>query len=236
MYIILVNQQKKNTALVLFTRTFQEERLVKDVFAFHKRSERFYNLLIERVRSQASYANTDFFVLKSTDQIGNSFSARLKHAFELFFQQGYHNVILVGNDSPSLSSGDLRKAEKALKSNNLVVGPTRKGGVYLIGMQREYFYTSDIFSHISWQTNTVYKDFLKFFGQSIVSLRVQRDLNSLEDFRSFIGLFSTYTFLKNIWAVFDHTVLVIRDVIKTGDSGRNSFHGLRAPPTIFLLQ
>jgi rSAM/selenodomain-associated transferase 1 len=65
-------------------------------------------------------------------QTGNGLAAALTAVFEHFAVDG-RRVVAFNSDSPHLPLSTLQQAFEALTSCDLVVGPTRDGGYYLVG-------------------------------------------------------------------------------------------------------
>lgn len=62
--------------------------------------------------------------------------ARLRAAFSAAFDEGADHVVVVGTDHPTLPPDYVERAFAALPDADLVLGPTRDGGYYLIGLRR----------------------------------------------------------------------------------------------------
>jgi rSAM/selenodomain-associated transferase 1 len=56
--------------------------------------------------------------------------------FENSFYEGFGSVIIVGSDCPEISAEILKHAFVYLQDHDLVLGPAKDGGYYLIGMNR----------------------------------------------------------------------------------------------------
>jgi len=78
--------------------------------------------------------------------------ARMAQAFNEAFSAGIGRVIIVGTDIPGLTGGLLKSAFEALMENDLVLGPAKDGGYYLIGLRRAI---SQLFGEIRWGTGEV---------------------------------------------------------------------------------
>jgi hypothetical protein len=61
---------------------------------------------------------------------------RLARAFRRLGAEGGRAVV-IGSDSPTLDPGRIRAAFERLDASDLVLGPARDGGCYLIGVHRE---------------------------------------------------------------------------------------------------
>ncbi len=77
---------------------------------------------------------------------------RMLYAFECAFCSGAKRVIIIGTDCPDLSSGLIQKAFTALLDHDLVLGPAKDGGYYLIGLQQPIL---QLFTGIPWGTGEV---------------------------------------------------------------------------------
>ncbi len=101
-------------------------------------------------------------------------------------------TILVGSDLPSLGRVDLIKAIEALKEHEIVLGPSRDGGYWLIGLSKKLVKPVPIwpFSGISWGTNKVLKQTIQRAEKERVSyvlLREQNDIDQIEDLAPWNG-------------------------------------------------
>ncbi len=95
-------------------------------------------------------------------------------------------TILIGTDIPTLSKRDLMEALKALKTNEIVIGPANDGGYWLLGLSGRLVkpVATWPFCGIPWGTENVLSKTLKeanLAGASYCLLRKQRDIDYLED-------------------------------------------------------
>jgi len=68
-------------------------------------------------------------------QEGGGLGERMQRGVEATLAEGYHRVLLMGSDHPTLPLSFLREAGRALQGPNaLCIGPTEDGGFYLLGM------------------------------------------------------------------------------------------------------
>lgn len=107
----------------------------------------------------ASWLGPDFSYRPQCDgDLGN----RMTHAFRDAFETGARKAVIVGSDIPGLSAAILQRAFSALNDNDLVLGPARDGGYYLIGLRHRIFKHAipDLFAEIHWGTDTVLGDTL----------------------------------------------------------------------------
>ncbi len=91
------------------------------------------------------------------EQVGADLGERMAFAFRQAFSQGFQRVVLVGADCPAVNTGILAQAFQELHDKDLVLGPTKDGGYYLIGLTRA---NPALFTDISWGSD-------KVFGQTM---------------------------------------------------------------------
>ncbi len=84
-------------------------------------------------------------------QSGITFGERFTNSIQKAFDQGYDQVITIGNDTPELSAAHILEAHHRLKANQLVLGPSTDGGFYLMGLCRSHFDRAK-FEALPWQT------------------------------------------------------------------------------------
>lgn len=77
---------------------------------------------------------------------------RMTSAFHESFQTGMKQIVLIGTDCPELNAKLIAQAFEELIQHDLVLGPARDGGYYLIGLNR---FISELFTGISWSTAEV---------------------------------------------------------------------------------
>lgn len=90
--------------------------------------------------------------LRPVPQGEGDLGRRMDLAFTQSFQQGMRRVVLIGTDCPGIRPDHLARAFKALRSEDVVIGPARDGGYYLIGLNRP---VPELFDGIPWGTGEV---------------------------------------------------------------------------------
>ena len=142
----------RNIALLLFLRSETQEALAKPLAEGGRRvNTAIYQRLNQYIRRQARESGLPLLVVKGGRQTGRTFGERLANAFEYAFGQGYSHVIAIGNDCLSLDAGRLREAAGQLEQGDIVFGPAKDGGVYLLGLSRQAF-SRRLFLGLPWQT------------------------------------------------------------------------------------
>jgi uncharacterized protein len=97
-----------------------------------------------------------------SEQSAGDLGERMKAAFLQAFRQGAQHVVLHGTDIPDLTHHHIHEAYDALKSHDLVLGPSMDGGYWLIGIKKP----ADLFRGIEWGTPSV-------FDQTVAAARAQ---------------------------------------------------------------
>jgi rSAM/selenodomain-associated transferase 1 len=87
-------------------------------------------------------------------QEGPDFATRLWHGFQTLSMRGYKRVMVISSDSPHVPAAWVAQAFQALATHDVVVGPARDGGYYLLG-QRVSPAPVDLFTGITMSTATV---------------------------------------------------------------------------------
>ncbi len=86
------------------------------------------------------------------EQVGLDLGGRMAFAFAQAFGRGFERVVLVGADCPGVSTDILAQAFQELRQKELVLGPARDGGYYLMGLSRP---NPSLFVNISWGSDNV---------------------------------------------------------------------------------
>jgi rSAM/selenodomain-associated transferase 1 len=129
---------------------------------------------------------------RARPQTGDDLGSRMHLAFLNAFAEGANRVVLIGSDCPDVGSDDIVAAWDKLSDADVVLGPAKDGGYWLIGLRQPQ---PELFTGIPWSTNAV-------LGQTIVRaglaglqtclLRPLADVDTLEDWQRFLGSEATY--------------------------------------------
>ena len=124
--------------------------------------------------------------VKLIDQEGEDLGTRMHRACETLFKLGYHHVLIVGTDVPSLPLEYYQQALELLEKHDIVLGPARDGGYYLIGLNRP---VPTLFENMPWSTDQVLPltcEKASSLGLTIASLPEWRDIDRLDDLKAMI--------------------------------------------------
>ena len=102
---------------------------------------------------------------------------RLTRAFAESFAEGARRVVIIGSDCPWLSDGDIEEAWKGLERHDLVLGPAKDGGYWLVGLREP---KPEVFKGISWSTETVLAQTLEQARAGGLEFRLLRELSDVD--------------------------------------------------------
>jgi hypothetical protein len=115
-------------------------------------------------------------------QSGGDLGARLKETFEAAWSNGYQTAIVAGSDIPGITAGHLEAARMSLRERDVVLGPARDGGYYLIGLRRRGWgrAASALFTNIAWSTNEVLSTTLSRAARANLSVALLDELSDVD--------------------------------------------------------
>lgn len=119
-------------------------------------------------------------------QFDGDLGERLQHAVNGAFGRGAREVICIGADCPSLLPSHFDEAVEQLRSpeSDLVIGPSKDGGYYLIGLRQP---ADKLFQNIRWSSAHTLSDTLAKAREAqlkIHTLETMEDIDVIEDLRS----------------------------------------------------
>lgn len=124
-------------------------------------------------------------------QADGTLGQRLSQAFQEAFDGGAFGVQVIGTDCPDLNTNDLVDAERMLGRYDVVIGPARDGGYWLLGMRR---FIPELFANIPWSTDRVLditRQRAHDLSLRVHDLRMLNDIDTEADWRSFLETDST---------------------------------------------
>ncbi len=134
--------------------------------------------LITRSKKIAKESKLPLFIHTEKEQAGNSFGEKIHDSVSSIFNQGFENVIIIGNDCLQLSAQHILAAAGELDFHDQVFAPTKKGGVSIIGLKKSTF--SSEFQNIRWQTELTFQDLCDLAAKnnfSVCQLPLLDDIN-----------------------------------------------------------
>jgi rSAM/selenodomain-associated transferase 2/rSAM/selenodomain-associated transferase 1 len=110
-------------------------------------------------------------------QCDGALGTRLSSAIADAFGHGSRAVVAVGTDCPALTDERLGEAFDALSGDDVVLGPARDGGYYLIGLRRPH---AALFQDIAWGTDRVLEQTRHAATESGLSVRLLEVLDDVD--------------------------------------------------------
>lgn len=179
------------TAVLFFSRTLNDEFGAKSFGLNQRGFSALYKFFVNKTLQTVRSSGLPLIEFYSDRQVGNTFNERLTHSLRVAAEEGFTNVIIIGNDTPELSADDLLNAEKALEQGHDVLGQDAHGGVYLIGLVLGKSKSVD-FRAVQWHSRNVYKQ-LSDQLECVFELSAKNDLNTLSDFKALLRFPTTFS-------------------------------------------
>ncbi len=119
-------------------------------------------------------------------QRGRDLGERMFGAFVDSVQKGFEKTVMIGTDCLSLTPALLSSAFQRLNQYDLILGPSRDGGYYLIGLSSPH---PALFTGIPWSTDQVFPRTMsraRQLRQKVYLLRPLEDIDTLGSLKRFI--------------------------------------------------
>jgi len=118
-------------------------------------------------------------------QRGDDLGARMRNALvELIEVEGFDAAVLVGTDTPLITTEHIEEATVLLRTRGgVVLGPADDGGYYLIGMTRVF---PELFAGIEWGSDSVLMDTMRIGERrriDVCLIRGAYDIDTIDDLR-----------------------------------------------------
>ena len=102
---------------------------------------------------------------------------RLARAFADLFSQGARRIVAIGADCPWVISQDILGAWEKLHHYDVVLGPAKDGGYWLIGLRQS---CPHLFEGIPWSSSSVFSETERRTRELGLSLRRCRELSDID--------------------------------------------------------
>jgi len=190
-----------NNALIIIAKYPEKENVktrLKGLMTDEQRVDLYVSLLTHTVEKLRSVPGTDTFIAYAPAAAENYFrdfgtrlislpegdlGARMFHAFEEIFRLGYRKAVLVGADIPDLSADIIQRSFDLLSDKDIVYGPARDGGYYLVGMSR---LVREIFKNVPWSSELTLQKSLEQadrYNYSVGFTQMLSDIDTMEDIK-----------------------------------------------------
>jgi rSAM/selenodomain-associated transferase 1 len=111
---------------------------------------------------------------------------RLDSAFSDAFREGFRRVIVIGSDCPEILATDLESADAGLSDADVVLGPAKDGGYWLLGLRRPAPF---LFRDMPWSTPHVLAETVRRVesaGLRLGRLRELADVDTAADWNRWL--------------------------------------------------
>lgn len=179
--------QISDTAVLIFAATSAYDSRVKKL----KGASFLFEELTSRTIQTVKESGLPYILCTEKEQRGATFGQRFSNAIASVFNQGYSNVITIGNDTPLLKVEHLFTAAREMDRGSSVIGPSIDGGFYLMGIGKSAFAkanspsASKQFSKLSWQTSRVCNE-IQALLQNTFLLETLCDIDSSKDIKDLL--------------------------------------------------
>ncbi|NKI26834.1 DUF2064 domain-containing protein [Arenibacter sp. 6A1] len=173
-----------STAILVFAHSSQEEMKHKPL----QHGAVIFEALSQHTLKTVKKTKLPYFHFTEKEQRGASFGERFVHAIASVFNMGFTQLITIGNDAPLLRASDIVQAAKQLDEGHFILGPSKDGGFYLMGLQKSCF-NAHSFLALPWQTKSVATQITALIAKtqtSVVRLRPLLDLDRWDDLKRLI--------------------------------------------------
>ena len=130
-------------------------------------------------------------------QRGESLWERMYLAMEEVFYKGYDACLLIGSDVPELRMQHLSRAFSLLMRHDMVFGPAKDGGYYLVGMKEP---DRAVFAAEEYGTGSVLQDAVRRAGEAGLTTGFTNtlcDMDTCEDLQGYRRRMRTDKWLQN---------------------------------------
>lgn len=188
---------KQKNALIIFVRKPEYGKVKTRLAATLGKTKalEMYELLLQHTHFEAEKTEAEKFIFYTNEvcaddrwndykkfaQQGNDLGSRMENAFKKNFDEHYENIIIIGSDCFELTSEIIEAAFSLLEKNDVVIGPAKDGGYYLLGMKKMH---PTIFENIQWSTSEVFNQTIQkieTLNLSYEMLPVLSDVDTVHD-------------------------------------------------------
>ena len=114
-------------------------------------------------------------------QQGDDLGKRMQNAFDYLFSKNYEKVVIIGSDCLELTSSIIDQGFSELNTTDVVIGPARDGGYYLLALKEN---CSSLFQNIEWSTSRVLEQTIDACHENNLNysmLELLSDIDEAED-------------------------------------------------------
>jgi len=188
-----------NDRLIIFVKNLEKGRVKTRLAADlgDEQAMNIYHKLLVYTREITKQLNADKMVYYSDSidnndlwdnmlfgkrlQEGSDLGERMQNALAEAFAAGKQRVIIIGSDCLELETYMIKEAFAVLENNDVVLGPAKDGGYYLLGMKK---FLPTLFEDKEWSTPDLLMDTildLKKMNAKYYLLKTLNDIDTAAD-------------------------------------------------------
>ena len=192
----------EKTAILIFANSAHQEAVNKPFC----KSSALFDLLNKETIQKVKRSGLPYFLFSEEEQIGETFGERYTNAIQFVYDQGFENVITIGNDTPQLQTSQLIETARKLEDTPIILGPSKDGGYYMMGLNKSQF-NFESFLNLPWQTSQLTKHISRLLAVQkikIVFLKMLTDIDSISYIELVLNGFRNigYTLKKILLSLF----------------------------------
>lgn len=228
-----MKQKDQNTAVLVFAEK-ASTACRKQIHPDERHNLLMHQKLLDHTLQSVKKSSLPVIWMHEELQQGQKFGSRLLNAMEQVFKKGYEQIIVVGSDTPELTTKHILSAQEKLKKSNLVLGPSTDGGIYLLAIRRSHF---NFFRQmdIVWQEGKDFQEIICSWtqlGQSFLTIADLRDIDTSYDLVALINKLSHTGLYASLFRIFSSKLAFPYENISfLGTSAPDCLY-LRAPPSL----
>jgi len=158
------------------------EACLRDVLALAARERARIELWYEVEDRAREYFEAEFAHLPRAEQVPGSLGERLHDAFAWSFADETERAVVVMSESPTMPDGALTAAFTDLREADMVLGPTRSGRPYLIGLRAANWpKAAPLLRAVEWGTPSCVRSAIERANAEGLVLRVLPGWYGIED-------------------------------------------------------
>lgn len=177
--IIFVKNPEKGKVKTRLAKDVGEEKALKvynDLLAFSK--SLIYPELSTYVFHSPVLLEELFWVSSNNKlQVNGDLGVKMSSAISEVLSDGNESVIVIGSDCFEISQSHIKEAFKALEKNDLVIGPAKDGGYYLVGMNK---LQTAIFDNMPWSQSILTEETLKKADELNLKYELLEELSDVD--------------------------------------------------------
>lgn len=176
----------QKTAILIFANSAQKEAERKTFL-----SKEVFSKLNEQTLKIVQKSGISYFHFSENQQIGDYFGERFTNAIESILNKGFQNIITIGNDTPHLKTKHLLETKNQLEQKDLILGPSKDGGFYLMGIKKEHF-NKNTFLKLPWGKSNLRKSVTRISKVKKLKIDFLEFLNDLDSQEDLVKIVSSF--------------------------------------------